>query len=173
MYHKEKFFILISGLFILLASIGFGITLIIDHALNGKHDLINELQTKLDSANRDRRASNDRIIYARIFRNALDSFSQDRDDIELRKSRKKEFIADLRIAASLMFCAANELQEISDAELKSLASSCLATYRVLKAHGKSVEEIGKIIYDMCEALVDYPTFILRLIGRLKYGKVYK
>jgi hypothetical protein len=122
MYHKEKLFIIISGLFILLASIGFGITLIIDHALNGKHDLINELQTKLDSANRDRRASNDRIIYARIFRNALDSFYQDRDDMELRKSRKKEFIADLRIAASLMFCAAHELQEISDAELKALST---------------------------------------------------
>jgi hypothetical protein len=54
-----------------------------------------------------------------------------------------------------------------------MASSCLAIYRVLKAHGKSVDEIGKIIYEMCEALVDYPTFILRLIGRLKYGKGYE
>jgi len=54
-----------------------------------------------------------------------------------------------------------------------MASSCLATYRTLKAHGKSVEEIGKIIYEMCETLVDYPKFILRLIGRLKYGKRYE
>jgi len=121
MHHKEKLFIIISGLIILLASIGFGITLIIDHALNGKYDLINELQAKLDSANRDRRTSNDRIIYARIFRNDLDSFYQDRDDIELRKSRKKEFIADLKIAAALMFSAANALQEISDRELKALS----------------------------------------------------
>jgi hypothetical protein len=54
-----------------------------------------------------------------------------------------------------------------------MASSLLATYRVLKAHGKSVEEIGKIIYEMCEAMVDYPTFILGLIGRLRYGKGYE
>lgn len=54
-----------------------------------------------------------------------------------------------------------------------MASSCLATYRVLKAHGKSVEEIGRIFYEMCEDLVDYPTVILRLIGRLKYGKGYE
>jgi hypothetical protein len=54
-----------------------------------------------------------------------------------------------------------------------MASSLMATYRVLKAHGKSVEEIGKIFYEMCEDLVDYPTVILRLMGRLKYGKGYK
>jgi len=54
-----------------------------------------------------------------------------------------------------------------------MASSCLAIYRVLKAHGKSVEEIGRFIYEMCEVLVDYPKFILRLIGRLKYGKRYE
>jgi hypothetical protein len=96
--------------------------MIIDHALNGKNDFINELQTKLDSANSNRRASNDRIISARIFRNTLDSFSQDRDNVELRKSRKKELIADLRIAVSLMFIAANALQEISDSELKALST---------------------------------------------------
>ena len=54
-----------------------------------------------------------------------------------------------------------------------MASSCLATYRVLKAHGRSMEEIGRLIYEMCEVLVDYPKFILRLIGRLKYGKRYE
>lgn len=122
MYHKEKLFLIISGVIILLASIGFGITLMIDHALNGKYDQISELQAKLSTANRDRRASNDRVIYARIFRTALDSFYQERDDIELRKSRKKELIADLRIAAALMFCASNALQEISDNELKALST---------------------------------------------------
>ncbi|MFC1821572.1 L-2-amino-thiazoline-4-carboxylic acid hydrolase, partial [Thermodesulfobacteriota bacterium] len=30
-----------------------------------------------------------------------------------------------------------------------------------------------IIYDMTEALVDYPGFILQLIGRMKYGKGYE
>jgi hypothetical protein len=54
-----------------------------------------------------------------------------------------------------------------------MASSCLAIYRVLKDHGKTAEEVGKIIYEMTEALVDYPKFILHLIGRLKYGKGYE
>jgi len=54
-----------------------------------------------------------------------------------------------------------------------MASSCLVIYRVLKNHGKSVEEIGKIIYEMTEALFDYPKFILHFIGRLKYGKEYE
>ena len=54
-----------------------------------------------------------------------------------------------------------------------MASSCLAIYRVLKDHGKTAEEVGKIIYEMTEALVDYPKFILHFIGRLKYGKGYE
>jgi len=54
-----------------------------------------------------------------------------------------------------------------------MASSCLAIYRVLKDHGKSAEGIGKIIYEMTEAMFDYPKFILHLMGRLKYGKGYE
>jgi len=54
-----------------------------------------------------------------------------------------------------------------------MASSCLAIYRVLKDHGKTAEEVGQIIYEMTEALVDYPKFILHFIGRLKYGKGYE
>lgn len=53
------------------------------------------------------------------------------------------------------------------------ASACLGIYRVLDNHGKTVEEVGKIIYEMTEALVDYPEFILHLIGRLKFGKGYE
>jgi len=54
-----------------------------------------------------------------------------------------------------------------------MASSCLAIYRVLKDHRKSTEEIGKIIYEMTETIIDYPKFILRILGRLKYGKGYE
>jgi hypothetical protein len=54
-----------------------------------------------------------------------------------------------------------------------MASACLGIYRVLKDHGKTVEETGKIIYEMTETMVDYPEFILHFIGRLKYGKGYE
>lgn len=128
MNHREKSFLIISGAIILLASICFGITLIIDHALNGKYDLINELQAKLNSANRDRRASNDRIVYARIFRNTLDSFGVERDDTEPKENRRKELMSDLRMAAALMLVAANTLQEINDDELKALSEKITQVY---------------------------------------------
>ena len=128
MNHREKSFLIISGAIILLASICFGITLIIDHALNGKYDLINELQAKLNSANRDRRASNDRIVYARIFRNTLDSFGVERDDTEPKENRRKELMSDLRMAAALMLVAANTLQEINDDELKALSEKITQDY---------------------------------------------
>jgi hypothetical protein len=54
-----------------------------------------------------------------------------------------------------------------------MASACLAIYKVLKDHGKTAEEVGKIIYEMTEKMVDYPKFILHFIGRLKYGKGYE
>jgi hypothetical protein len=121
MNRREKLLLIISGVIVLLASIGFGITLIIDHSLNGKYDLINDLQAKLNTANRDRRSSNDRVIYARLFRNTLDSFMETRDDIELKENRRKELMSDLRMAAALMIVAANALQEINDDELKALS----------------------------------------------------
>jgi len=54
-----------------------------------------------------------------------------------------------------------------------MASSCLAIYRVLKGHGKTTGEVGKIIYEMTETMVDYPKFILRFLGKLKFGKGYE
>ena len=54
-----------------------------------------------------------------------------------------------------------------------MASACLAIYKVLKNHGKTTDEVGKIIYEMTETMVDYPKFILHFIGRLKYGKGYE
>ena len=54
------------------------------------------------------------------------------------------------------------------------SSHSLAIYRVLKKHGKSVAEIGKIIYEMVEArLSKVPSPVLRLYGKLKYGKSYR
>ena len=120
MARREKLFLLISAVIILLATIGFGVTLIIDHTLAGRYDLINDLQEKIISANMDRRASNDRIIYARIYRNTLDSLMDERDDIKLKQDRWKELISDLRIAAALILTASNTLDEISDDELQTL-----------------------------------------------------
>jgi hypothetical protein len=48
----------------------------------------------------------------------------------------------------------------------------LAVYRVLKAKGQSVEEAGKVIYDTFQAMADYPKWLLRLVGRLKYNERY-
>lgn len=46
----------------------------------------------------------------------------------------------------------------------------LAMYRVLKAHGKSVDEVGKIIYEVTEKIIyGYPWFIRYLIGRLFFS----
>lgn len=54
------------------------------------------------------------------------------------------------------------------------SSYFLAIYRVLKKHGKSVVEIGKILYEMVEAGLDrVPSPALRLYGKLKYGKSYR
>jgi hypothetical protein len=48
----------------------------------------------------------------------------------------------------------------------------LAVYRILKAEGQSVEEVGKIIFDTFQAMADYPKWLLRLVGSLKYNKQY-
>jgi hypothetical protein len=54
------------------------------------------------------------------------------------------------------------------------SSYCLAIYRVLKKHDKSVAEIGKIIYEMAEGrLGRVPSPVLRVYGKLKYGKSYR
>ena len=54
------------------------------------------------------------------------------------------------------------------------SSYCLPIYRVLKKHGKSVAEIGKVIYEMVEARVGrVPSPFLRVYGKLKYGKSYR
>jgi hypothetical protein len=48
----------------------------------------------------------------------------------------------------------------------------LAVYRVLKAEGQSVEEAGKIIFDTFQAMADYPKWLLRLVGGLRYNRRY-
>ena len=48
----------------------------------------------------------------------------------------------------------------------------LAVYQVLKAEGQTVEEVGKVIYDTFEAMADYPEWLLRLVGSLKYNEKY-
>lgn len=54
------------------------------------------------------------------------------------------------------------------------SSHSLAIYRVLIKHGKSVAEIGKIIYEIVEARLNrLPSPVLRLYGKLKYGKSYR
>jgi hypothetical protein len=47
----------------------------------------------------------------------------------------------------------------------------LALYRVLKIHGKTVEETGKIIYEALEAqLRSYPKFLRYLLGKWMFAK---
>ena len=48
----------------------------------------------------------------------------------------------------------------------------LAVYRVLKAERHSVEEAGKVIFDTFQDMADYPKWLLRLVGSLKYNKQY-
>jgi len=48
----------------------------------------------------------------------------------------------------------------------------LAVYRVLKAKGQPVEEAGKVIFDTFEAMADYPKWLLRIVGKLRYSKDY-
>ena len=48
----------------------------------------------------------------------------------------------------------------------------LAVYRVLKAKGQAVEGVGKVIFDTFEAMADYPKWLLRLVGSIKYNEEY-
>ena len=48
----------------------------------------------------------------------------------------------------------------------------LAVYQVLKAKGQTVEEVGKVIFDTFKAMADYPKWLLRLVGSLKYNEKY-
>ena len=49
----------------------------------------------------------------------------------------------------------------------------LATYRVLRDHGKTVEEAGKLYYLVCKAILDsYPGTVRWLIGRASFSKLF-
>ncbi|MBM4433480.1 MAG: hypothetical protein FJ025_05710 [Chloroflexi bacterium] len=49
----------------------------------------------------------------------------------------------------------------------------LAIYRVLRNHGKTVEEAGKVYYLICKALLDsYPRIVHWLIGRVSFSKLF-
>ena len=46
----------------------------------------------------------------------------------------------------------------------------LAMYRVIRAHGKTVEEIGKLIYEASRKILDmYPGFVLRILGLMSFS----
>lgn len=50
----------------------------------------------------------------------------------------------------------------------------LALYEAMKRHGKGAEETGKIFYEAAEARFQaYPGWLLRLIGRLLFAKVFQ
>lgn len=54
------------------------------------------------------------------------------------------------------------------------ATLCLAIYRVATAHGKEVEEVGEMIYEISKAyLKAYPTFLTRFMGRRNFTKKYQ
>jgi len=48
----------------------------------------------------------------------------------------------------------------------------LAVYRVLKAEGQRVEEVGKVIFDTFNVMADHPKWLLHLVGGLKYNERY-
>jgi len=49
----------------------------------------------------------------------------------------------------------------------------LAIYRVLKSHGKTVEETGKLYYLICEAILNsYPRVVRWLIGKASFSKFF-
>jgi len=52
------------------------------------------------------------------------------------------------------------------------AAYTLAMYRALEPRGQTVEDVGRMIYELYEAMTDYPGWLLGLIGRLKYGQSY-
>jgi hypothetical protein len=59
-------------------------------------------------------------------------------------------------------------------ELMIQAASLLAIYRVMKASGKTVEEIGDFVHQMAEAWVNrYPPLARRLMGRLYMSKFWR
>ena len=49
---------------------------------------------------------------------------------------------------------------------------CVAVYRVLRPLFPSVEGVGRVIYETYEAMADHPKWLLRLVGRFRYGKGY-
>jgi hypothetical protein len=49
----------------------------------------------------------------------------------------------------------------------------LAMYRVLKTHGKTVEETGRMIYEVTDAYLNsYPGFLRHLLGGVSFSKKY-
>jgi hypothetical protein len=53
------------------------------------------------------------------------------------------------------------------------SAQALALYRVLKKHGNTVEEAGKIIYEVVEAQIGaYSKLLRRLLGRLRFTRLF-
>jgi len=49
---------------------------------------------------------------------------------------------------------------------------CLAMYRVLKAHGRTLEEDGQLVYELTWKMTyDYPWFVRWFIGRICFSRV--
>jgi hypothetical protein len=53
------------------------------------------------------------------------------------------------------------------------AGLSLAMYRIAKAHGKTVEETGELLYEIGKAfLKSSPAFLVRLFGRMNFSRFY-
>ena len=49
----------------------------------------------------------------------------------------------------------------------------LAVYRVARAYGKTVEEIGRLVYEISQAYLQaYPTFLPRFFGGMNFSNLY-
>ena len=49
----------------------------------------------------------------------------------------------------------------------------LAVYRVAKTHGKTVEETGRLVYEISQAYLQaYPTFLTRFLGNMNFSNLY-
>lgn len=65
-------------------------------------------------------------------------------------------------------------EDLHDAKDMAFAAWCLAFYRVMRKHGHSAEEAGKVLYNATVAKMrTYPQFLLRLLGKLIFTSVYK
>ena len=59
------------------------------------------------------------------------------------------------------------------AEWLNYGAYYLAMYQALSAHGHSVNDVGKLIFETYEVMADYPKWFLGIVGHFKYSKKYE